>query len=190
MRDCYHKFWKIVLLDIVPSTMPHFSFKETASTRNSGHAPSSPPVRFVSTPVDKLTFTIEFAAPGKQDRFEANCAWSEVGRVGGSESSWKHEGLLSESTFAIPSVKTSLQSLSEELGDKPRVFSWHFWEPSVSSEDQSAWQAEFIAEEARVVGDAEARQRVEAAVRAAVVDLNRCAVPWFQRKVDWYRDSR
>ena len=177
------------------SVFPQFTLKESASRKAADEAEaSSKPVKFVWNAVDKLTFTTEFAAPGRQDRFEAYCGWSETGKSNAAGLLWLHDDPLGDAAFKVPDAMVMVQGLSEALGDNPRVFSWHFWEPTIpletSAESHAAWQTEFIAEELRIVGNAEARQRVEIAVDKAMTDIKRCAVPWFEKKLGWYQKNR
>jgi len=191
MRDCYKKFWKTVLIEKMGAALPQYMLKESASRRAADEVnPSSKPIKFAWNAIDKMIFTIEFAAPGKQDNFESYCSWSEAGRS-------KVEGLFwldhpfEENTFCAADAAVYLQTLSLELGDKPRVMWWKFWEPKTSLfDDRPGWYAEFMAEEMRAVSDEEARQRVEVAVDKALIDIKRCALPWFEKKLDWYQKNR
>lgn len=45
----------------------------------------------------------------------------------------------------------------------------------------AGWKAEFIAEDFRPALDVEAQQRVEAAVDQAIININRYAMPWFEK---------
>ncbi len=192
MRDCYKKFWKMVLVEEMRAVLPQFTLRESASRKAAdGTNPSSKPVRFVWNAVDKLAFTLEFAAPGRQDNFEAYCRWSETGKSKVEGLFWLDHPFAKE-TFEAPDAVAMVQALSDDLGDNPRVFKWDIWEPETfleaSPESHAAWQAEFIAEELRGISDDEARRRVEAAVNRAMADIKRCALPWFEKKLEWYKN--
>lgn len=195
MRDCYKKYWKDILILKMKNGLPQFALKESVSRKVADEViPSARPVRFVWTVVDKLTFSIEFAVRGKQDEFEASCGWSESGKTNIAGLAWLHDAPFSSAAFEVADAAAMVQGLSESLGDKPRVFGWSFWKPTTSlestAESHAAWKAEFIAEELRPVLDVEALQRVESAVGQAMVDLKRCAMPWFEKKLEWYQKQR
>lgn len=191
MRDCYKKFWKMMLVEKMGIALPQFALKEGAARKVADDAkPSTKPINFVWNPVAKLKFTIEFCVPGKQDHFEAWFYWSELGKSGANGT----EALncpFPENIYESVNASVMLSALSGAIDGKSRVTCWKFWEPKASLfDDRPAWRAEFMAEEMRHVSDEEARQRVEAAVDKAMIDIKRLALPWFEKKLDWYQKNR
>lgn len=152
--------------------------------------PSSKRVNFTWSPAAGLRFSIEFTARGRGDSFGADCAWTEARREKQDPVSWLSRDPFRDEAFLFPHARVQLQSLSLALHDNPRVLFWHFWQPSAelgdTPESHAVWTAEFIAEELRPLLDSEAQQRVEAAVDQAMGDLKRCALPWFEKKLQSY----
>jgi len=169
-----------------------FGLKESPSRKAADEAkPSAKPVIFAWNPIDKLTFTVEFIVPGKLDEFEALFYWSEKGKVGDNGSELLDHPFL-EKTDQLQIAAANLQSLSIAVATKPadKVFCWKLWEPAVSFENRAAWKAEYLAEESRIVNAKEARLRVETAVSKAMLDIKRCAMPWFDMKLAHYRKNK
>jgi hypothetical protein len=194
MRDCYKKFWKTVLVEKMGGDLPQFTLKEGAARKAADEIkPSTKPINFVWNPVAKLNFTIEFCVPGKQDHFEAWFYWSEIAKAGANGT----EALncpFPEDIYALVNASVMLSALSGAIDGKSRVSRWKFWEPTrelgTSRESHAEWQTEFLTEEMRFVSDEEARQRVEIAVDKAMIDIKRLALPWFEKKLDWYQKNR
>ncbi len=191
MRDCYKKFWKTVLAEKMQASLPQFALKEGPARKAADEAkPSSKPIKFVWNPADKLVFTVEFSAFGKQDYFDAWCFWSEKGKTGPNGSAML-DFPFPEDVYGLMNAATHVQVLSAAANDRATVLYWYFWKPKTSQfDDEKAWYAEFMAEEMRVVPDAEARPRVEVAVDRAISDVKRLALPWFEKKLDWYQKNR
>jgi len=194
MRDCYKKFWKIVLVEQMKIALPLFALKESAARKAADEEkPSSKPFNLTWNPIDKLVFTIEFRAPGKQDSFEAWFYWSEKGKAGANGTP-DLDYPFSEKSYELVNAAVMMQTLSGAIDGKQRVMWWKFWEPTrelgSTRESHTAYQAEFIAEELRAVSDEEARQRVDVAVDKAMIDIKRCALPWFEKKLEWYQKTR
>lgn len=191
MRDCYKKFWKTVLVEKMRDAFPQFALREGAARKAADEAkPSSKPIKFAWNPVGKLVFTIEYDARGKQDDFQAWFFWSETGKLGPNGTA-SLDFPFREDSYELANATVMLQTLSAALNDDPRVFRWPFWQPATSLfDDREAWHAEFMAEERRAISDAEARQRVEAAVDKAMMDIKRGALPWFEKKLGWYKEHR
>lgn len=192
MKDCYKKFWKKVFVEKMHAAFPQFVLKESTSRSAADEIkPSSKPINFVWNPIDKLTFTAEFVARGKQDAFEALFYWSEKGKVGANGTEALDYPFTAQ-TYELINAAVMLQTLSFIVGDSPeeRVFNWEFWKPITSMGNLPAWKAEFIAEELRVVSDEEARRRVEIAVDKAIIDIKRCALPWFGKKLELYQKNK
>lgn len=192
MRDCYKKFWKTVLVEQIALVLPMFMLKETPSRKAADEAkPSSKPVSFVWGPVDKLKFVINFSAPGRQDHFEAWCGWSETGASRPDFGPlWAQDDPFRYAAFSLAQAQVPFQALSAASHERPTTIWWYFWKPTTelgdTRESHAAFMAEALAEELRPVPDVEARQRVEEAVRKSMSDLKRCALPWFERKLEWY----
>ena len=142
------------------TALPHFALKESASRSVSDEAkPSAKPVKFAWSPIDKLAFSFGFTAAGKQDAFDALFYWSGKGKIGGNGAETL-DYPFPEKTYELADAAVMLQTISAAVGDKPRVFTWSFWEPTRESgstrESHAAYLDEFIAEELRVVVDEEA----------------------------------
>jgi len=193
MRDCYKKFWKKVMIAKFHESLPQFELKETPSRKVADDLmPSAKPIEFVWNPVDKLTFKLIFTAHTRQDDFWAYCQWSETGKakVAG-------QGVIRFADNAWNRVDgfVHLQSLSVEIDQRgSTVQSWDFWKPMLdigsTRESHAAYMAEIVAEEMRQISDDVAQQRVEAAVEKTVVDVKRCAMPWFEKKLAWYMQNK
>jgi hypothetical protein len=188
MRVCYKKFWKPILVEKMHGTFPEFTLKETPSRKAADEAkPSGKPVVFIWNPIDKLTFTMEFSTHSHLDYFEGYCKWSEAGKLKAGVP-WTMEP-FSDAVISAPSATVFFQLLSGPMaGFKPEeiALNWPFWKPNSTIDDIAAFQAEFMADEMREIGDDEAKMRVQLAVDKAVADVKRCALPWFEKKLGWY----
>jgi hypothetical protein len=194
MRDCYKKFWKRILVERIPAALPQFALKESAARKTADdEAPSSKPNNFVWNPVDKLVFTIEFRAPGRLDHFECWFYWSETGKTGANGTAPLNNPFV-DISYELVNASTMLSDVSGAIDGKLRISRWAFWQPTLelgtTRESHAAWQAEFEVEERRYIGDEEARQRVEVAVDKAIIDIKRLALPWFEKKLEWYKQHK
>lgn len=173
------------------ASFPQFKLKESAGRKIADfEKPSTKPVNFAWNPAGKLNFTIEFRVPGKQDHFEAWFYWSEKGKTGANGTE-DLDRPFEQNNFELENAAVMLQTLSAASSDDPRIFFWAIWEPKISVfENRPAWYAEFMAEEMRLVSDEEARQRVGLAMDKATIDIKRLALPWFEKKLDWYQKNR
>ncbi|WP_422953719.1 hypothetical protein [Undibacterium sp. TC4M20W] len=181
-----------MLVEKMHMNFPDFVLKETPSRKAADEIkPSAKPIKFVWSSIDKLTFSIEFLGHPRQDYFEGYCEWSEAGKSK-TDAYWNIQPFTDE-TIASPKAVVLIQVLSGPIaGFKPEeiAYNWSIWKPSVTIEDINAYQAEFMAEEMRQIGDPEAKMRVEVAVDRAIADVKRCALPWFEKKLDWYKKNK
>lgn len=193
MRDCYKKFWKAALVAKFGEALPQFQLKETASRKASDEAkPSAKPVELLWNPIDKLGFKLIFTAHTRQDHFWAFCEWSETAKAKATGESGPR---FAENAWDRAYGYVRFQTLSGQIDQRETyVQSWDFWTPTSefgdTRESQAAWKAEFMADELRQIGDEEARQRVEVAVDKSTVDIKRCAMPWFEKKLEWYMQNK
>lgn len=191
MREGYKKFYRQVVVSKMADGCPQFSLRGSHAT---GGPPTQKSFHFFWRPVDKLTFTIEFRAPGLGDGFECSFMWSEGGKVLPSRAMQAPDAAFAEETLRLESVQAHIQVVSAAMGREHRVMKWTFWEPKapfgIEPAVHAVWKAEFLAEEARPLGDAEARGRVEATVDRAMADIQRFGLPWFEAKLRWYREHR
>ena len=198
MKDCYKKFWRQILVEKVQLELPQFVLKESASKRRAeAIKPSSKAVEFVWNPVDQLNFVLGFIAHPRQDYFEGYCKWSETGKMKAG-SAW-NMAPYSEETMAAPGAAVLVQILSGRNGGFEQddvVFNWKFWEPigqigtAPSQDELQSYMAELCEEDQRLIGDSEALRRVEVTVSRAIDDVGRFALPWFDKKLTWYRSNR
>lgn len=187
MRDCYKKFWRAQLVEGMRRELPQFTLKEPRTAAVGDAKPSTKPAIFFWKPTEKLTFSIEFRVPGRQDDFEAWFYWSEHGKVGANGTPALPSPFAPE-VERLPNAAAMIQTLSAR--DGVRIYQWELWSPSVrldlTEESQAAWKKAFIAEELRQVSETEALERVRTAVDKAMRDIKRCALPWFEQKLGWY----
>jgi hypothetical protein len=187
VRDCYKKFWNLQLVEGMRRELPQFTLRESRAAGAGEAKPRTKPVIFFWKPMQKLTFSIEFRVPGRQDDFEAWFYWSEQGKVGANGTPALPNPFAPD-VEKLPSAAAMIQTLSAH--DGVGIYQWELWSPGVrldaTEEGQAAWKNAFIAEELRHVSDTEALERVRTAVDKALRDIRRCALPWFEQKLGWY----
>lgn len=187
MREAYTRYFEPCLIEVMKRECPDFQLVDADARRKIGKLVfygSGKLTGFFWNAAPKLVFVIVFRVPNGKDSFEAACEWSDSGKIV-KEHALLTDDLNDESVLRRSCARTHVQSLSQAAADPPgaRVVFWGFWKPRADLDDVDQWFKETMEDEMRDLPDAEARERVEAAVNNAVSDVKRLVLPWFNKKL-------